>query len=147
MTDTLQQSKMFQKSAGSIMQRTMHSIHYQCHQGKGKAKTQKEKYKHKVKAKLLSDHGSVAVKTRKLTQPTKKLDCAVIFDFKKIPRFPRFRIKNVTKWNRSVVSQEIRTLLEDIQNPRLTKKDDLNIAAEFEIGHLEYISKFPLRVS
>ena len=93
----------------------------------------------------MSDHGSVAVKTRKLTQPTKKLDCLVTFHIKKLYRFPTFEIKNDTKWNRSVVSQKIRTLLKDIQNPSLTKQDDSKITAAFEIGHLEYITKFPFK--
>ena len=48
----------------------------------------------------MSDHGSVAGKTCKLTQPTKKLDCPVTLHLKKLCRFPTFEINNDTKWNR-----------------------------------------------
>ena len=84
----------------------------------------------------MPDSGSVAVKTRKLTQPTKKLDCPVTFHIKKLYKFPTFEIKNDTKWSRSLGSQKIRTFLKDIQNPSLTKQDDSKITADFEIGHL-----------
>ena len=31
------------------------------------------------------------------------------------------------------------------QNTSLTKHDDLKIRADFEISHLEYVTKFPLK--
>ena len=46
-------------------------------------------------AKILSDHASVAVKTRNLTPPTKKLDCPVAFHIKKLYRFPTFKLKRI----------------------------------------------------
>ena len=92
----------------------------------------------------MSDHGSVAGKTCKLTQPTKKLDCPVTLHLKKLYRFPTFEINNDTKWNRAVESQKIRTF-KVIQSTSLTKRDDSQITADIEIGHLEYITKFLLK--
>jgi len=75
--------------------------HYQCHQGTDKAIRQKERYRHQIASKLISEHGAPAVKTRKLRQPTKKLNCPVQFQVKKIFKFPDFQISVDTKWNRS----------------------------------------------
>ena len=60
--------------------------------GKRQIKTKKLKYRNKVNSKLLSDHQSITTKTRKLTQPTKKLDYPVTFLVKKLFRFPEFKI-------------------------------------------------------
>ena len=52
---------------------------YNCHQGKDKNVKIKENHCAKQQAKLCSDH-SQYVKTRKWSQPTKKLDCPVKFN-------------------------------------------------------------------
>lgn len=105
---------------------------YQCHQGKDKAVHQKEKYRTQKNSKLLSEHGSAASKTRKHTQPTKKLGCPVTFEVKKLFRFPEARILNDTKWNRSLASKSIKKKLLDIQS-----------GAHTTFGHLEYVTSFP----
>ena len=82
---------------------------------KANQKWKKLKYRNKVNSKLLSNHQSTITKTRKLTQPTKRLDCAVTFDVKKLFRFPEFKIDTDTKCNRSVASKKRRNSLEQIQ--------------------------------
>ena len=106
---------------------------YQCHQGKDKAVKQKANYKQSIRSKLISDHCS-SVKTRKLTQPTKKLNCPVTFHAKKIFKFPEHRISKDTKWNRTMASKEIKTKLESF-------KKDVNTSQSF--GCLEYLTHFP----
>ena len=92
---------------------------YKCHQGADKAKQQKIKHKQMVHTKMLSEHGSAAVKTRKLTQPTKKMNCPVTFHVKKLSRFPEFKITTDTKWNRTVASRNLRSALEKIKQSTL----------------------------
>ena len=60
---------------------------------KEKIKTfqKKMKYGENQRQKLCSDHPQ-NIKTRKLSQPTKKLDCPVKFQVKNIYRFPKFDI-------------------------------------------------------
>lgn len=70
------------------------------------------------------------IKTRKLTQPTKKLDCPVVFNVKKIFRFPKFKIDHDTKWNRSVASKQLRNILMSKESQPVE-------------GHLEFITRFP----
>ena len=116
---------------------------YQCHQGKDKSKAKKLKCRNKVNSKLLSDHQSIITKTRKLTQPTKTLDCPVTFHFKKLFRFPEFKIDTNTKWNRSVASQKLRNLLEQIQTSVLTEQNKQENMTKSKLGHLEYVTRFP----
>ena len=51
------------------------------------------------KKKVLFEHSHI--KSRKLPQPTKKMECPVTFQTKKIISFPKFSIKKDTKWNRT----------------------------------------------
>ena len=62
---------------------------------KTKLKFRNQSILYKVKAKLLSEHGPVAVETRKLTQPTKKLDCPVTFTSKNFTDFQHFKLKMI----------------------------------------------------
>ena len=57
--------------------------------------SKKMKYRENQRQKLCSDPPQ-HIKTRKLSQPTKKLDCPVRFQVKKIYRFPKFAIMKDT---------------------------------------------------
>jgi len=112
---------------------------YQCHQGNDKAKSQKIKYRNNKNNSLMSDHTS-SMRTKKHTQPTKKLDCPVKFYVKKIFRFYDFSIEKDTKWNRSVASKKLReylkTLRDSVNNENITNKTSKH-------GILEFVTCFP----
>ena len=78
---------------------------YQCHQRNDNFK--KMKYRENQRQKLRSDHHQ-HVKTRKLSQPTEKLDCPVRFQVKKFDRFPKFAIIKNTKHLRDVNSKALK---------------------------------------
>ena len=61
---------------------------YQCHQGKDKIVSKKIKFIENQRQKLSSDHPQ-HIKTRKLSQPTKKLDFPVRFQVKNFCRFSK----------------------------------------------------------
>ena len=61
---------------------------YQCHQGKDKIVSKKIKFIENQRQKLSSDHPQ-HIKTRKLSQPIKKLDFLVRFQVKKYCRFSK----------------------------------------------------------
>ena len=102
----------------------------------------KLKYRNKVSSKLLSNHQSIITKTRKFTQPTKKLDCPVTFHVKKLFRFPEFKIDADTKWNRSVASKKLRNSLEQIQTSVSTEQNNQDITTKSKLGHVEYVTRF-----
>lgn len=108
---------------------------YQCHQGKDKGVSIKADYKKKREEKLRGDHPE-CVKTRKLAQHTKKLDCPVTFNVKKLFLFPEYKIKNDTKWNRTVASKKLKSALENYQ-----AKHSKSALESF--GYLEYVTTFP----
>ena len=119
---------------------------YNCHQGKDKIK---ENYRAKQQDKLCSDH-SQYVKTRKWSQPTKKLDCPVKFNVVKIYRFPEFNIDKETSWKRSTTSKKIKAHLSNvykpcIENQKKVEKKDFNIKTEGlePMGQLEHVTIFP----
>ena len=117
--------------------------HYQCYQRKDKSKAKKLKYTNKVNSQFLSDHQWIISKTRKLTQPTKKLDCPVTFHVKKLFRFPEFKVDTDTKWNRSVASNKLRNSLEQIQTSVSTEQNNQEITIKLKLGHLEYVTRVP----
>ena len=105
---------------------------YQCHQGKDKNVS--KEWNIEKRQKLCSDHPQ-DIKTRKLSQPTKKLDCPVRFQFKKIYRFPKFAIIKDTKRLRDVNSKAWK---EDFGKLKLDKKTLFD-----SFGHLEYVCMIP----
>ena len=113
---------------------------YNCHQGKDKNVKIKENHRAKQQAKLCSDH-SQYVKTRKWSQPTKKLDCPVKFDVAKIYRFPEFKIDKDTSW-KAYLSNIYKSCIE---NQKKVEKKDFNIKTEElePMGQLEYVTIFP----
>ena len=68
-------------------------------------------------------------------QNTKKLDCPVTFQVKKLYRFPEFQIKKDTNWQRSSMSKKIKE--------NLQRWKDLSTLSPPSIGHLEYLTRFP----
>ena len=61
---------------------------YQCHQGSDGNITKKQKYKETRKDLVRRVDHTQHVKTRKLSQPSKKLNCSFQFSAKKLHRFP-----------------------------------------------------------
>ena len=108
---------------------------YQCHQGKDKNVSKKMKYRENQHQKLCSDHPQ-HIKTRKLSQPTKKLDCPVRFQVKKIYRFPKFAIIKDTKHLRDINSKALKEVLGKL-------KLDKKTLFEESFGHLEYVCMIP----
>ena len=80
------------------------------------------------------------MKTKKHTQPTKKLDCPVKFHVKKIFRFPEFKVEKDTKWNRSVASKKLREYLEELRTDNPIDKEK---KSSTNTGHLEFVTCFP----
>ena len=95
----------------------------------------KMKYRENQRQKLCSDHPQ-RIKTRKLSQPTKKLDCPVRFQVKKIYRFPKFAIIKDTKHLRDVNSKALKEVLGKL-------KLDKKTLFEESFGHLEYVCMIP----
>ena len=54
------------------------------------------------------------IKTRKLSQHSKKLNCPVQFSVKKLYRFPEYNISKDTSWQRSSTSKKIKPVLQQI---------------------------------
>ena len=79
---------------------------YQCHQGKDMHVAGKEKYKDKKKELLAFDH--CMLKSRKLLQPTKKLDCPLTFTVKKIFAFTKYELEKDTKRRRTDIGATIK---------------------------------------
>ena len=55
-----------------------------------------------------------SIKTRKLSQRSKKLNCPVQFSVKKLYRFPEYNISKGTNWQRSSTSKKIKPVLQQI---------------------------------
>ena len=66
---------------------------YQCHQGKDLNASKKIYYNEVKKKKLLFEHS--LIRSRKLPQPTKKMECPVTFETKKIISFPELSVKKI----------------------------------------------------
>ena len=69
-------------------------------------------------------------------QPTKKLDCPVRFQVKKIYRFPKFAIIKDAKHLRDVNSKALKEVLGKL-------KLDKKTLFEESFGHLEYVCMIP----
>lgn len=88
---------------------------YHCHQGSDKNLSVKQKYVNKKMNLARGDHVQ-HIKSRKLAQPSKKLDCPVYFTVKKLFCFPEFSIEKDTNWQRSSKSKEIKPMLLSMKN-------------------------------
>ena len=64
---------------------------YQCHLGKDFNVSKKIYYNEAKKKKVLFEHSHI--KSRKLPEPTKKMECPVTSQTKKIISFPEFSVK------------------------------------------------------
>ena len=74
------------------------------------------------------------IKTRKLSQPSKKLNCPVQFSVKKLCRFPEYKISKDTSWQRSSTSKKIKLVLQQLSIKKATTDDKVP-------GYLEYVKK------
>ena len=109
---------------------------YQCHQGRDRNITKKQKYKETHKDLVRGAHHTQHIKTRKLSQPSKKLNCPVQFSVKKLYRFPEYKISKDTSWQRSSTSKKIKLVLQQLSIKKATTVDKVP-------GYLEYVTKFP----
>ena len=87
---------------------------YHCHQGRDKHKKAKNNYLQKQTKRILHEHSHI--KTRKSTQPTKKMNCPVKFTVKKIITFPSYSIEKDTKRRRTESSYSLRKHLVNIKS-------------------------------
>ena len=97
------------------------------------------------KERQTSDH--YFIRSRKLSQPTKKQDCPLIFTVKKLLRFPEHKIKENTQRKRTEIAAKLKkeiTALSSAKNDLETfTKDEENKNSIKPLGKLEYICKFP----
>ena len=108
---------------------------YQCHQGKDSNITKKRKYKETRKDLVRGVDHTQHIKTRKLSQPSKKLNCPVQFSVKKLYRFPEYKISKDTSWQRSSTSKKIKLVLQQLSIKKAASDDKVP-------GYL-YVTKFP----
>ena len=114
------------------------SCQFQCHQGSDKNISKKVKFRETQKEKLTGDHAE-PIKTKKLTQPSKKVGCPVTFSVKKIYSFPEYKISADTKRQRTNASIKLRDILSNLLTSCDEKKfRDFNLR-----GQLQYITCFP----
>ena len=89
------------------------SCQFQCHQGSDKNISKKVKFRETQKEKLTGDHAE-PIKTKKLTQLSKKVGCLVTFAVKKIYSFAERKISADTKRQRTNASIKLRDILSNI---------------------------------
>ena len=118
---------------------------YQYHQEQDMHKKLKENYQVKKEERQTSDH--CFTRSRKVSQPTKKLDCPLVFTVKKLLRFPEYKIQKNTQQKRTEIVAKIKkeiTALSFAKNGQETlTKDEENKNSIKALGRLEYICKFP----
>ena len=87
------------------------------------------------------------IRSRKLSQPTKKLDCLLVFTVKTLLRFPEYKIQKNTQRKRTEMAAKTKkeiTALSFAKNDQETlMKDEENKNSIKSLGRLEYICKFP----
>ena len=108
---------------------------YQCHQGKDMHKASKEHYQKDKKIQQSFDH--CVLKSRKLAQHTKKVDCPVALSIKKILTFRLFKIEKDNKRRRTEAAKKIKSYLEEMKKLGKVVKSE-----EFK-GKLQYLCEFP----
>ena len=109
---------------------------YQCHQGKDYNLVKKNKKKAEVDELKRGDH--VFIKSRKHTQPTKKMNCPVSFSVKKIIVFDEMRFKTDTTVHNDN-SRKTRKISGDIRLKMSNKSEECK-----SFGKLQYVIKLPL---
>ena len=104
---------------------------YQCHQGQDYNKKKKEKRNEEKRNQMITDH-YYHQSSRKLPQDTKKKNCPVVFNTKKLFTFPKFAIQKDSRTNRDNAGRKLKEFFHGsgIDNP-----DDCI---------LQYMVKFPV---
>ncbi|XP_041481350.1 putative methyltransferase C9orf114 isoform X2 [Lytechinus variegatus] len=85
---------------------------YECHHGKDWK--EKQKLLKQDQRKQVGEHGYVGTKSRRLIQPTKKLNCPAKLIVKEVFKYPDFKISQDTKHNRVVNSSKLRSALANV---------------------------------
>ena len=110
---------------------------FQCHQ-EGDKISKKRKFSETQKEKLTGHHAE-PIKTKKLTQPSKKVGCPVTFAVKKIYSFPEYKILADTERQRTNACIKLGDILSNILKSCEEKKSrDFKVPRE-----LQYITCFP----
>ena len=107
---------------------------YQCYQGRDRISLKSKNTKKLVKI-LCVELILHNIKTRKLSQRSKKLNCPVQFSVKKLYRFPEYKISKDTSWQRSSTSKKIKLVLQQLSIKKAASDDKVP-------GYL-YVTKFP----
>ena len=124
---------------------------YHCHQGKDMNAGIKEKNSKESNLAMMADH--CFKKRRKLTQPSKKMDCPVIFTVKKMFCFPEFKIIKDTKRNRTEASRQLKQYISEQKqlfeetvsvSCKTENKQSIKMESEKEFGYLKFIVKPPI---
>ena len=114
------------------------SCQFQCHQDSDKNISKKVKFHETQKETLTGDHAE-PIKSKKLSQPPKKIGCPVTFAVKRIYSFPEHKISADTKRQRTNASIKLRDILSNIH-----KSCEENNSRDFKLpGQLQYITCFP----
>ena len=97
------------------------------YQGKDRNITKKRKYKETRKDIARGVDHTQHIKTRKLLQPSKKLNCPVQFSVKKLYLFPEYTISKDTSWQRSSTSKKIKLVLQQLSIKKATTVDKFQV--------------------
>ena len=108
---------------------------YQCHHGKDFNVSKKIYYTEAKTRKVLFEHSH-------RTFSTKKMECPVTFQTKKILSFPEFSINKNTKWNRTKTSKKLKEFLNGLNNLQ-PKADSGDKEFPTESATLKYLIKLP----
>ena len=108
---------------------------YQCHHGKDFNVSKKIYYTEAKTRKILFEHSH-------RTFSTKKVECPVTFQTKKILSFPEFSINKNTKWNRTKTSKKLKEFLNGLNNLQ-PKADSGDKEFPTESATLKYLIKLP----
>ena len=113
----------------------MGSCQFQYYQGCNKNVSKNTKFRETRKEKLTGDHAE-SIKTKKLTQPSKKVGCPVTFVVKKIYSIPEHKISADTKRQRANASIKLRDMLSNIlKSCEETKSRDFKLLDIYSTSH------------
>ncbi|KAM4050462.1 uncharacterized protein ACNLHF_016233 [Anomaloglossus baeobatrachus] len=116
-----------------------------CHLGQDLCLPQKKRYIQATDQKKTADHGYI--KSRKIIQSTKKMDCPAKIYVYHIIRYPDFQITRNTAWHKRMVSKKMnQEITKDnkvlhsyvVQFPKLSEHGNHPIAGELQVKRFWY---------
>ena len=109
---------------------------YQCHQWRDRNITKKQKYKETRKDLVRGVDQTQHIKTRKLSQLSKKLNCPVPFSVKKIVPFSRLQHFQRHQLAKIQYIQKIKLFIQQLSIKKATSDGKVP-------SYLDYVTKFP----